>query len=61
MSSKISLWAIEEVAQDHLQKNPHHKEIMYIAEKRSLDGWVKLNCDGSCKGNGELAGCGGLL
>jgi ribonuclease HI len=53
--------AIEEVAQDRVQKNPHHKEIVYIGWKRPLDGWVKLNCDGACKGNGELAGCGGLL
>ena len=34
---------------------------MYIGWKRPLDGWVKLNCDGACKGNGELVGCGGLL
>ena len=28
---------IEEVAEDHLQKNPHHKEIMYIGWK---DHWM---------------------
>jgi len=28
---------------------------MYIGWKNLLDGWVKLNCDGAYKGNGELA------
>jgi len=26
-----------------------------------VDGWVKLNCDGACKGNEELAGYDRLL
>jgi len=52
---------IEESSQNHLQINPQHKETVYIGWKMPVDGWVKLNCDGACKGNGELVGCGGLF
>ena len=53
--------SIEEVSQDHLKNNPHQRESVYIGWKRPSNGWVKLNCDGACKGKRELAGCGGIL
>lgn len=34
---------------------------MYIGWKRPVDGWVKLNSDGACKGNREFAGCDRLF
>jgi ribonuclease HI len=37
-------------------------DTIFIGWKRPLDGWVKLNCDGSQNKNSiGLAGCGGLL
>jgi len=27
----------------------------------TLEGWIKLNSDGACKGGGENSGCGGLF
>jgi hypothetical protein len=47
--------AIEESSQKHLQINSQHKKIVYIGWKRPIDSWVKLNCDGTCKSNGEIA------
>jgi ribonuclease HI len=55
------IMSIEEVSQDHLKNNPHQRESVYIGWRRPSNGWVKLNCDGACKGKGELAGCGGIL
>jgi len=37
------------------------KEMVYIGRRRSHDGWIKLNSDGSCKKDEELVGCGSLL
>jgi len=34
---------------------------MFIGWKRPNDNWVKLNRDGACKSNREIAGCGRLL
>ena len=53
--------SIEEVSQDHLKNNLHQRKTVYIEWKRPSNGWVKVNCDGACKGKGELAGCGGIL
>ncbi|GAU31364.1 hypothetical protein TSUD_19090 [Trifolium subterraneum] len=37
------------------------KDTIYIGWKKSPEGWIKLNCDGACKGRGESSGCGGLF
>jgi len=38
-----------------------HTKTIYIGWKYPQKGWVKLTCDGACKENGDLSGCGGLL
>lgn len=47
-------------------KSLHHniqpKETIYIGWKNHpAVGWIKLNSNGTCKGGGEIAGCGGLF
>ncbi|MCH88942.1 ribonuclease H protein [Trifolium medium] len=37
------------------------KDTIYIGWKKTPEGWIKLNCDGACKGGGESSGCGGLF
>ena len=38
-----------------------HTETIYIGWKYPQVGWIKLNCDGACKENGDCSGCRGLL
>jgi len=44
-----------------VHKSLHQKETIYIGWMRPPISWVKLNCDGTWKGSGTLAWCGGLL
>jgi ribonuclease HI len=34
---------------------------IYIGWRRPLEGWIKLNSDGACKGNNDISGCGGIF
>ena len=34
--------------------------MILIGRKAPIEGWVKLNTDGSCRENGR-AGCGGII
>lgn len=43
-----------------LQMDSGHTEIIYIGWKYPQEGWVKLNCNGACKENGNHSGCGNL-
>ncbi|AES91659.1 hypothetical protein MTR_4g115950 [Medicago truncatula] len=40
---------------------PQHKETIHVHLKRPLEGWIKRNNDGACKGNNESSGCGGVF
>ena len=42
-------------------RNLQRKETIYVGWDKPSEGWIKLNCDGACKGGGENSGCGGLL
>ena len=34
---------------------------LHRLEEPPPEGWIKLNSDGACKGNGEYSGCGDLF
>lgn len=51
---------IENCTNNFLQ-SPRHTETIFIGWKQPREGWVKLNCNGACKENGNRAGCGDLL
>jgi hypothetical protein len=54
-------WEIK-IANSHpLHHNGNPKETINIYRKKPLDGLIKLNSDGACKGGGDTPGCGGLL
>jgi len=52
---------IEECTYQHLHRNPQNREIIHVGWNRPPEGWIKLNSDGTCKGNNDVSGCGGLF